>query len=202
MSFVSKGEKKMRNMARKAGAGADGAPTKDGFGKKGDGERPGAAHNMAPGSKDKTKQPVSEDAGSAAGYADEATASKSEYDPASGKRAKTVADLRNASKLLSERSDAGEASPTGKEGGQDAKHTSSSKNASGFMQGAGMSKMDKMSKAKPTGEADQMGDEMVDPMDEDEEDSEQTKIGMTPKGKSREKMTSLKMLKKRIAELA
>lgn len=199
MSFVSKGEKKMRNMAKKAGAGADGAPAKDGFGKKGDGHRSGAAHNTAPGSKDKTAHPVSEDATSGE-YDSGETASKSEYDPASGKRAKSVADLRSAVKKINERSDAGESSPTGKQGGQDAKHTSSSKNESGFMKGAGMSDMDKKSKKAPIGEADQEAgaDEMEDPMDEDEEDNGQTEMGMTPKGKSRAKMTSLKMLKKKI----
>jgi hypothetical protein len=72
------------------------------------------------------------------------------------------------------------------------------------MKGATMSEMDRKSMKPPRGEADQMAgsDEMEDPMDEDEEDSEQTKYGMTPKGKSRNKMTSLKMIKKKLAEMA
>lgn len=194
MSFVGKGEKTKHNMAKKAGAGADKAPAKDSFGKKGEKDM----RNMAKPSKDKRATPVSDDAGSAEGYQDEGTASKSEYDPASGKRAKSVADLRNAQKLITERSSAGEASPTGSEGGQQDKH-GSSKNATGMMKG-GMGEMDKKSMKKPRGLADQMAgaDEMEDPSDQDEEDSEQTKEGMTPKGKSRRKAASLKDIKRMI----
>lgn len=201
MSFVSKGNKGLRNKARAAGPGADGAPAKDSFGRKGDGRRSGAAHNEAPGSKDKASEPVSEDAEANTGTYNASPVAKSEYDPASGRRAGSVADLRNAQKLINERSEAGEASPTGKEGGQDAKHLSSSKNESGFMKGAGMGEMDKMSKKAPRAQADQMADdsEMEDPMDEEEEDSGQAEEGMTPSGKSRKKMTSLKMLKRKIA---
>jgi hypothetical protein len=200
MSFVSKGEKKVRNMAKKAGPGADKAPAKDSFGKKGDGHRSGAAHNMAPGSKDKTATPVTEDAGSAEGYADEATAKKSEYDPASGKRAKSVADLRNAAKLLTERSDAGEASPVGKEGGQEGVH-GTTKTATGFMK-AGKSAMDKKAMKKPRGLASQDADEMTDPMDTDEVESDQSEEGMTPQGKSRKKASKSVKAMMKAAETA
>lgn len=197
MSFVSKGDKKVRNMAKKAGPGADKGATKDSFGRKGDGDRAGAPHNMAPGSKDRAKEPVSEDADGGK-VPDASKVVESEYDPAGGKRAKSVADLRSASKKITERSMAGEASPTGSEGGQDAKHTSSSKNSTGYMKTAA-SEMEKKMHAKPRGEADQMKDEMEDPLDEDEEDSGQAEEGMTAQGKSRKKMTSLKMLKKKAA---
>lgn len=187
MSFVSKGEKKMRNMAKKAGPGADKAAAKDSFGKKGQPTK----HNQAPGSKDRASEPVSED------WEDDKPSPektvKSEYDPASGKRAGSIADLRNAAKLISQRSDAGEASPTGSEGAEEDKH-GSSKNTSGFM-GSGSGKKAKMPKAGA--QADQMKDEMEDPMDESEEDSGEAEEGMTPSGKSRK--SGLKALKKKLA---
>lgn len=185
MSFVSRGEKKMHNMAKKGSKPGMRGPQSDGFGKKGDGDRKGAPRNTAPGSKDREKYPVSEDAENGMGY--EEKASQSEYDPASGKRAKSVADLRSALKKINERSDA-DGSPTGSEGGQDGKH-SNSKNESGFMKGAGYSEMDKKSRMKPRAQApqDADADDMEDPMDEDEENSGQTQEGMTPKGKKRNK---------------
>lgn len=200
MSFVSKGDKKVRNKVKgtSRGPGVTQPAQKDSFGKKGDGDRPGAPRNTAPASKNKTKQPVSEDANEGE-YDDEPTV-QSEYDPASGKRAKTVADLRSAAKKINERSMAGEASPTGSEGGQDGKH-SSSKNDSGFMKGKTEGELDKKSMKKPRALANMDEDEMEDPMDENEEDSEQTKYGMTPKGQSRKKSTSLKAIKRKIAEM-
>lgn len=197
MSFVSKGEKKMRNMARGSGPGADKAASKDSFGKKGQPKN----HNMAPASKDKASESVSEDAGKATPGSKKVA--DSEYDPASGKRAKSVADLRSAAKLVQKRindkSMAGEDSPTGSEGGQDAKHTSSSKNTSGFMQGKGKSMMEKSSQKAPKKPADQMKDPMEDIFDQDQVDNEQTHEGMTPKGKNRMKSSSLKAIKRKFA---
>lgn len=180
----------MHNKAKSASAGADRPAVKDSFGKKGQPKK----HNMAPPSKDKERQPVSEDAGEKTPTAEKVAAS--EYDPASGKRAKSIADLRSAQKKINEAADA-DGDPTGSEGGQDGKH-SSSKNATGYMK-AGMGKMDKQSKKKPTGLAKQTDPEMDDPMDEDMEDNDQTEEGMTPSGKKR--VSSLKELKQKIAKM-
>jgi hypothetical protein len=196
MSFVKKGQPTVRNKARAAGKGADKPATNDSFGKKG--QPP--VHDKAPSSKDKGRTAVSDDADKTSGYTDEGTG-KSEYDPADGKRAKSVADLRNASKLITERSDAGPYSPTGSEGGEQGK-TNSSKNSTGWMKG-GEGPLDKKSMKKPRAAADQMSgsDEMEDPIDEDEEDSDQTEEGMTPQGKSRKKAKSLKDIKMALAKM-
>lgn len=117
------------------------------------------------------------------------------YEPM--QRPKSIDELREIAKKFNEKSMAGEASPTGSEGGQDAKHAKSSKNASGYMK-AGQGEMNKASQKKPRGAADQEAgaDEMEDPLDEDEEDSDQTEEGMTPSGKSRKGNKSLKRFKK------
>lgn len=194
MSFVSKGEKKMHNMAKGSGPGADKAASKDSFGKKGQPKN----HNVAPASKNKAAESVSEDADKLSPDAKKVV--DSEYDPASGKRAKSVADLRNAAKLvqkrINEKSSAGSDSPTGSEGGQDAKHNSS-KNESGFMQGKGKSMMEKSSQKAPKKPADQMKDPMEDPFDQDQVDNGQYKEGMTPKGKNRMKSSSLRAIKRK-----
>jgi hypothetical protein len=192
MSFVSKGEKKVHNMAKGASKGANRDAVTDSFGKRGQKKM----RNEAPGSMDKTSTPVSDDADGHPGHDDASKVAESTYDPASGKRAKSVADLRSAQKKLNERAEHDDgASPTGSEGGQDAKHTSSSKNASGYMK-AGEGEFEKKSGKKPRSLADVDGtDDMEDPMDEDEEDSGQYKDGMTPSGTSRKKVKSLKDVK-------
>lgn len=187
MSFVSKGEKTVHNKAKGASKGADRSAVKDGFGKKG--ER--AMHNVAGGSKDKPTDPVSTDANNGYDCTSGPTASGSQYDPASGKRAKSVADLRSAAKKLNERSAAGSASPVGSEGGQDGKH-SSAQNSTGYMK-SGDGAFGKKSKKPPRAAANLDGtNDMEDPMDEGEENSGQTEEGMTPSGKSRKKAKSLK----------
>jgi hypothetical protein len=203
MSFVSKGDKKLRNMARKAGPGGDRAMMKDSFGKKGDGHRKGAAHNMAMKSMDRTKEPVSEDVeDDVQQYDATPPVHESEYDPASGKRAKSIGDLREAYKKISEKASRSDGhSPTGSEGGQDAKHLSNSKNESGFMDSPGEGELSKMTKKKPRAQASQMvredqDEDMVDPLDEEQEDNEQTMIGMTPNGSRRNLPKAMKMKKK------
>lgn len=195
MSFVSKGEKKMHNKAKAGKKGGERPLPKDGFGSKGEQEM----HNEMPAKDgDNFRTPVGKDASAGDAKYEEKT-TKSEYDPASGKRAKSVADLRAAAKKLNE-SSGSLGSPTGSEGGQDAKHMSSSKNSTGYMK-AGMGAMDKKSKKAPLSQAPQDADdgEMGDPMEDDEEDSGQYKEGMTPSGKSRVK--SLKDVKKRLKQM-
>jgi hypothetical protein len=190
MSFVKKGEKKMHNMSKGAGKGADRPAVKDGFGKKG--MKP--MKNEAPESMDKEMTPVSSDEMSGKSFSDGPTTKASEYDPASGKKAKSVADLRAAAKKINERSSAGEASPTGSQGGQDAENDSD-ENETGYMK-AGDGPLDKKSKRAPRGLADVDGDDdMEDGLDEGQEGSGQTEEGMTPSGKSRKKAKSLKDVK-------
>lgn len=192
MSFVSKGEKKMSNMAKKGGKNTVRAPLNDSFGKMGQPKN----SNMAPSSKDRASEPVSEDAMAETPGAERVVTS--EYDPASGKRAKTTDDLRSALKKINERSLAGEASPTGKEGGQEGK-SNSAKNATGYMKG-GEGELDKKSMKKPRAQADQMKDEMEDPMDEDMEDNGLTEEGMTKKGDSRKGSKKVKSLRQMVKE--
>lgn len=122
----------------------------------------------------------------AEGFGGAEKSAKSSYNPFSRRRVKSMADLRQAAKVLSEKSDAGEYSPTGSEGGQDGKHG-----------GGGLKKTGKkvgMPKAKKP--VDLEGDEMTDELDEFEDGSEQTKEGMTPSGKPRSRNAHVKRTKK------
>jgi hypothetical protein len=181
MSFVSKGEKKMRNGAKAAGESADRPPVSSRFVKKGQVKK----SNSFP--------EKSGDAAESASPVSEKESKGSSYDPAEGKRASSVADLRNAAKLVAARADtagmAGEDSATGSEGGQDGKH-SSSKNATGYMKGS-KSGMEKESQSAPDAPADQMADQMEDPADEDMVDNGMTEEGMTPKGKKRKSVKKM-----------
>ena len=184
-----KGEREMHNKAKAAKSGEERAPLRDSFGKRGHKEK----HNEAPPSKDRKSTAVTDDAGSEV-ESSSATAQKSHYDPASGKRARSIADLREAAKRINERSLAGEYSPTAKQGSQEGGEETGK--ASGWMK-AGLGKLDSKSKKAPRSLASQETDEGEDPMDAEQDGSDETEEGMTPMGTSRKSSKHLKKFTKR-----
>lgn len=108
-----------------------------------------------------------------AGMGNVGSASKtadSSFDPMSGKKAGSIADLRRASKLVNERG--------GIKAAQKGMSRGMSKNNFGKQAKAGMGPMDKKSMKKPRGMAKQSSPEAYDPKDAKMVNNGQTKIGM------------------------
>lgn len=169
MSFVSKGEKSIKN-GQKAGKSKEPRPLNtDGFTAKGQPKN----HNELPmkgGSE--TDSPVSE------------VAMAKTYHPL--KKPGSMMELRYmAKRVIDGNPTATDGDPNTSAGGQDAKH-SNSKNKSGLMKGGAGGKLEAMSKKKPKAPADlDGGEDLDDPMDEAAEESNMTTEGMTPQGKKR-----------------
>ncbi len=150
----------VRNKARAAGP----AGKASGFVAKGQPTKRNAGKTSPQGN-----GPVSEAVGSGPGPIPDKTPD-SEYDPASGKKAGSIADLRRASKLVNERG--------GIKAAQKGMSRGMSKNNFGKQAKAGMGPMDKKSMKKPRGMAKQSSPEAYDPKDAKMVNNGQTKIGM------------------------
>lgn len=150
---------KVHNKARAAGA-----PGKaSGFVAKGQPTKRNAGKSSPEGN-----SKVTDAVGSGAGAGSANATANSEYDPASGKKARSIADLRSALKKVNERASGG----AGQVGNVP------QKNNFGKQKKAGMGKMDKMSMKKPRGMAKQSTPEAKDPKDSKMVMNGQTKVGM------------------------